>query len=160
MSASMQKRSRSTLWPASEFLRFQETLVNSGSEEYDWNLEVDLSPFSRGFPRMKEKKSIGRGVEFLNRHLSTLLFAENSRGSQMLLDFLRVHKYRRQQLMLNNRIIDLAGLQEALREAEEYLTPETGGHAAFGCYAASCRNSDLRRAGAELSVGYSRTSNC
>jgi sucrose synthase len=40
-------------------------------------LEVDLGPFNRNFPRMQMPKSIGDGVMFLNRHLSSSMFQGN-----------------------------------------------------------------------------------
>ena len=104
----------------SEFLAFKERQVN-GSEPYDRTLEVDLDPFNREFPRMHESRSIGRGVEFLNRRLSSQLFHEIGKGDRRILDFLRVHQCRGTQLMLNDRITDVTGLRGALREADDYL---------------------------------------
>jgi len=106
------------------YLKFQENIVNGRHRENDWVLEIDLKPFNRGFPRLKEKRSIGRGVEFLNRHLSTLLFSGNGEGNKKLFEFLRVHKYRGQQLMLNDWIQNVDELQEKLREAENFLSTE------------------------------------
>ncbi len=37
-------------------------------------LEIDLGPFNRNFPRMNMAQSIGQGVTFLNRHLSSGMF--------------------------------------------------------------------------------------
>jgi hypothetical protein len=37
-------------------------------------LEIDLGPFNRNFPRMNMAQSIGQGVTFLNRHLSSSMF--------------------------------------------------------------------------------------
>ncbi|MFC1493177.1 sucrose synthase, partial [candidate division KSB1 bacterium] len=105
----------------SDYLAFQEQIVTGSARDGDWNLEVDLRPFNRGFPMLKEIKSIGKGVEFLNRHLSMLMFSENNKGYQSLFEFLRVHKYRGQQLMLNERITSLEELQKALRKAEALL---------------------------------------
>ena len=105
---------------ASEFLAFKERLV-TGSAESDWMLEVDLEPFSRHIYKLHESDSIGRGVEFLNRHLSSQLFQDLGKGDQRLLDFLRVHKYRDQQLMLNDAVENVADLRLALRQAETQL---------------------------------------
>ena len=53
----------------------------------DWVLEVDLAPFQRDIPKLKEQHSIGRGVEFLNRHLSNSLFTD-AKQSEILLFYL------------------------------------------------------------------------
>ncbi len=104
----------------SEFLAFKERLAN-GIPDSEWTLEVDLEPFSREFYKLHESESIGRGVEFLNRRLSSQLFEDLEKGGQRLLDFLSVHKYRDQQLMLIDAVTSVPDLRKALREAEILL---------------------------------------
>ena len=106
--------------PVAHFLRFKERLA-AGTSEDDWVLEFDLEPFSREFYKLREANSIGRGVEFLNRRLSSRLFEELGKGDKRLLAFLQVHRYRDQQLMLNERIEDVSDLRGAIRQAEAYL---------------------------------------
>lgn len=105
-----------------EFLGHKERYVNGQEVSENWVLELDLTPFERDFPKLKEIRSIGRGVDFLNKHLSSRLFDELGKGDQKLLDFLRVHKYNGMQLMVNNRIESVSQLRRALNDAEEYLT--------------------------------------
>lgn len=104
----------------SEFQAFKERQVNGHEHADDWTLEVDLGPFNREFPKLQEARSIGRGVEFLNRRLSSQLF-DQGKGDRRLLDFLRVHQCQGKQLMLNDRITTVAELRMALRHAEDYL---------------------------------------
>lgn len=104
----------------SQFLGFKEALVEEAGPEMDhWILELDLRPFERGFPKLKEPRSIGRGVEFLNRHLSAQLFKQQGKGDQRLFDFLRVHHEGGRQLMINQSLRSVeelsAGLEKALR---------------------------------------------
>jgi len=106
--------------PVKEFLRIKEQLLSSRSEE-EFTLEIDLAPFDQEFYKLQEQDSIGRGVEFLNRRLSSHLFEEMGRKVEHVLEFLRVHHYRNQQLMLNEKITSLAQLRDALRYAEELL---------------------------------------
>ena len=108
----------------SEFLAFKERQVNGAEDSNGWALEVDLAPFNRDFPKLRESRSIGRGVEFLNRRLSSQLFHEIGRGDRRLLDFLSVHQYNGVQLMLNDRIRDVDGLRRALRRVDEYLATQ------------------------------------
>jgi sucrose synthase len=103
------------------FLQFKERLVNGTQVKASWPLEIDLEPFSREFPKMHEAHSIGRGVEFLNRRLSSTLFDDLGKGDKRLLDFLSVHNYRGQQLMLNEMVKDVDGLRSTLRNADELL---------------------------------------
>jgi sucrose synthase len=104
-----------------EFLAYKERLVDDRTRGETWTLEIDLKPFSREFAKLQEVNSIGRGVEFLNRRLSSRLFEDQDEGADLLLDFLRVHSYRERQLLLNGAIEDVAGLRQALRQAVENL---------------------------------------
>lgn len=104
-----------------EFLRFKETLARRADGPEGWTLEIDLEPFSREFHRLHESRSIGRGVEFLNRRLSSRLFEDLGKGDRRLLRFLQLHRWREQMLMLNEEIHDLHGLRAALRAADDYL---------------------------------------
>ncbi len=106
-----------------DYLHFKEQQVPDGNEN-DWSLEFDIGPFNRDFPKMRESRSIGRGVEFLNRRLSSQLFQELGKGDRKLLDFLRVHQYQGQQLMLNGRLDDVASLRRCLRHADDYLAKQ------------------------------------
>nr|WP_132974321.1 sucrose synthase [Thiogranum longum] len=110
----------------SQYLRFKERLVD-GSKAPEWMLEVDLEPFSREFLKPQESRSIGRGVEFLNRRLSSRLFEEQGKGQQRLLDFLSMHAYRGQPLMLNGLITSVPDLRRALRDADRLLSAVDAG---------------------------------
>ncbi|KAL2925817.1 Sucrose synthase [Bienertia sinuspersici] len=92
-------------------------------------LELDFEPFTASFPKPTLSKSIGSGVEFLNRHLSAKMFLDKESMRPLLdflrmhplLDFLRMHHYKGRTMMLNDRIQNLNSLQSVLRKAEEYL---------------------------------------
>lgn len=113
----------------SEYLAFEERLAQKKQNENPWTLEVDLTPFNRGFPKMKETKSIGKGVEFLNRYLSNRLFSDLEKGDKRLLEFLRVHQYQGRQLMLNQQIQSVDELQDNLRKIVRFLkTQEKDAH--------------------------------
>ncbi|MCB9385298.1 MAG: sucrose synthase [Bryobacterales bacterium] len=102
----------------SQYLHFKEKLV--GVDE-PHALELDIEPFKRGFPRLQETRSIGRGVEFLNRRLSSQLFFELGKGDRKLLEFLKAHTVGKRQLMLNGEIQGVQELRSAIRSANELL---------------------------------------
>lgn len=104
----------------SEYLQFKESLTDGGRDEHD-PLEIDLSPFERGFPKLGDVRSIGRGVEFLNRHLAGRLFDRRGQGGSMLFRFLTLHQVQGRQLMLNDLLKDTDGLRTALHDALEML---------------------------------------
>ncbi|MGB8223085.1 MAG: sucrose synthase [Polyangiales bacterium] len=110
-----------------EFLDLKERLAAGLPSGDRYVLEIDLSPFERRFPKLKDARSIGRGVEFLNRHLSGRLFVEGGSGQQLLFDFLKVHQVRGQQLMLNGSLRDTAELRDALDDALGFLNSHDDG---------------------------------
>jgi sucrose synthase len=130
-----------------EFLDIKERVAAGIPPGDRYVLEVDLSPFERGFPKLKDSRNIGRGVEFLNRHLSGRLFMDGGRGEKLLFDFLQVHEVRGQQLMLNGTLRDVEELREALAQATTLLEAHTEESDAL--------NRELRRLGFES--GWGRT---
>ena len=106
--------------PVTDFLRAKERLVdrNHGNR---WMLEIDLGPFGHHVPRLREARSVGRGVEFLNRHLTREMFRDQDRGFERFLSFLRLHQAGGQQLMLNGRVRTVDDLRESLRDAVSLL---------------------------------------
>ncbi|KAJ4959491.1 hypothetical protein NE237_026602 [Protea cynaroides] len=103
-----------------EYLQFKEELLN-GSDNDNFMLELDFEPFTDSFPRLTLSKSIGNGVEFLNRHLSAKMF-HGKDSMHPLLDFLRVHHFKGKTMMLNDKVQNLNVLQSVLRKANEYLS--------------------------------------
>ncbi|MCG5513222.1 sucrose synthase [Ectothiorhodospira shaposhnikovii] len=103
-----------------EFLAFKEHLV-SPRRLHDKPLEFDIGAFQRNFPSMRESRSIGRGLEFLNRKLSSQLFDRDGVGLHKLFLFLREHRSNGRQLMINDRLRDVDTLRSAIRAAEKRL---------------------------------------
>jgi len=73
---------------AQNYKRFSPTLYCSSNGNFV--LELDFEPFNAAFPRPTLNKSIGNGVQFLNRHLSAKLFHDKE-SLHPLLEFLRLH---------------------------------------------------------------------
>ncbi|KAM0050625.1 putative sucrose synthase [Helianthus debilis subsp. tardiflorus] len=104
----------------SEYLIFKEELVD-GQSTSPFVLELDLEPFNATFPRMSRSSSIGNGVQFLNRHLSSIMF-RNKDCMDPFLDFLRAHKHKGYAMMLNDRIQTMSRLESSLAKAEDRLS--------------------------------------
>ncbi|MDA3785634.1 MAG: sucrose synthase, partial [Deltaproteobacteria bacterium] len=103
----------------SAFLRFKEGLITSNSDEPI--LEIDLTPFERHFPKMTQTRSIGHGVEFLNRRFSSRLAQDLAKGDELILSFLKVHGYGGSPFMIKETINNMAALQQALHQGMEFL---------------------------------------
>jgi sucrose synthase len=104
---------------ASQFLFFKESLVTS--DPGFRILEIDLTHFERHFPKMTQARSIGHGVEFLNRRFSSRLGHDLAKGDELILSFLKVHGYGGMPFMINNTIKNMTGLQQALRTGMDFL---------------------------------------
>jgi len=107
--------------PVEEFLRFKEHLILPEEDEILEPPELDFAPFGRGFPKLTEARSIGQGVSFLNRKLSSDLFSDEGEGRERLHEFLGLHAMDGQNLLLVAAFPSVAGLQGALRSAREIL---------------------------------------
>ncbi|XP_062016629.1 sucrose synthase-like [Rosa rugosa] len=107
--------------PVAEYLKMKEELVD-GSANGGFVLELDFEPFNASVPKPTLSKSIGNGLEYLNRHLSAKLFTERESMHPVLLEFLRLHTHDGKNLMLNDNIEDVEELQDVLKEVEEYLS--------------------------------------
>jgi sucrose synthase len=101
-----------------EYLKFKESLVEEVPDAF--TLELDFEPFNASFPKPSLSKSIGNGVQFLNRHLSSKLFQDKESLSP-LVNFLRAHNYKGTSMMVNDKIQSLGALRSSLRKAEDYL---------------------------------------
>lgn len=104
----------------SEYLGFKEELAD-GQKCGQFILELDFEPFNVSIPRPTRSSSIGNGVIFLNRHLSSIMF-RNKESLEPLLDFLRVHRHKGHALMLNDRITKISRLESSLAKADDYLS--------------------------------------
>ncbi|WIA12982.1 hypothetical protein OEZ85_006594 [Tetradesmus obliquus] len=116
---------------AGQYLAFKEQLVDGYAASVEHNpykvLEIDLGPFNRNFPRMNMAQSIGQGVTFLNRHLSSSMFQGGmnggvNEGKLQLFEFLRGLSHKGQHLLVNpHKLLSLQQMQQALLRGDRYL---------------------------------------
>ncbi len=104
------------------FLSFKEYLVEGGKQHPV--LEFDLGPFERDFPKMTQTRSIGHGVEFLNRIFSSKLSQKLTKGEELIFSFLRLHGYNGQPFMINEKITNVDEMRLALNDGLEFLQHE------------------------------------
>lgn len=102
-----------------EFLTFKEQLAHHPRPAS--LLEIDFGPFGRDFPKLKETRSIGQGLLFLNRQLASAMFTQPQVGAQKLLHFLGVHAVEGRQMMFLSTPKDIASASSTLRQALDRL---------------------------------------
>ncbi len=103
-----------------DFLKFKEGIAYPDDNRRT-SLEIDFNPFEKDFPKMNQTRSIGHGVEFLNRMFSNRLGSDLQKGDELLLSFLRVHGYDGEAFMINSRIETVAELSSSLQRGIEFL---------------------------------------
>lgn len=104
---------------AVEYLKVKEQFINPNTNND--LLSLNFSTFYDKFPSIRESKSIGRGVEYLNRYLSSTMFTNPEKISGALFEFLFLHKYKNQQLIVNGRIDSHEKLSSSIDKALEIL---------------------------------------
>ncbi|MGB3755713.1 MAG: sucrose synthase, partial [Rivularia sp. (in: cyanobacteria)] len=88
-----------------ELLNLRDKLVDSNHSQDKEVLKIDFQSFYNVSPSLRDSKKIGNGVDYLNRYLSSKLFGENcGTWQEALFNFLKLHKYNGQQLLINERI--------------------------------------------------------
>ncbi len=92
-------------------------------------LRIDFLPFYDFAPRVRHFRNIGNGILFLNRYLSSRMFQNPDEWNLKLFEFLKLHQYDGQQLLVNgNSVPDVTTLMRRLRHTTEWLRqrkPET-----------------------------------
>lgn len=105
-----------------DLLDLRDRLVNRFNPQEGDVMEVDFQPFYDYSPAIRDPKNIGRGVEFLNRYLSSKLFQDPSQWQDAMFNFLRLHRYDGYQLLINDRIQTQQRLSDAVKQAIGLVT--------------------------------------
>jgi sucrose synthase len=116
-----------------ELLALHDRWVNRSHPNDGDLLEIDVRPFYDYAPVIRDSKNIGKGVQFLNRYLSSNLFNDANQGRQALFSFLSLHQYNGAQLLINERIQTVDQLVDRLSWALTFLAdrPQDEAYAAF-----------------------------
>ncbi len=104
-----------------ELLDVRDRFVNHYHPNEGDILELDFQPFYDYTPTIRDPKNIGKGVQFLNRYLSSKLFQDPKQWLESLFDFLRLHKYDSTQLLINGRIQSQQQLSEKIKKALTFV---------------------------------------
>jgi len=104
-----------------ELLDIRDRFVNHYHPNEGDILELDFQPFYDYTPTIRDPKNIGKGVEFLNRYLSSKLFQDPKQWLENLFDFLRLHKYDSTPLLINGRIQSQQQLSEKIKKALTFV---------------------------------------
>ncbi|MEG5041820.1 MULTISPECIES: sucrose synthase [unclassified Microcoleus] len=105
-----------------ELLDVRDRFVNHFHPQEGDILELDFGPFYDYSPTIRDPKNIGKGVQFLNRYLSSKLFQDARQWQETLFNFLRLHRYNGLQLLINDRIKSQQQLSEQVKKALTFVS--------------------------------------
>jgi sucrose synthase len=100
-----------------ELLDLRDRFVNKFHPQEGDLLELDFGPFYDYSPVIRDPKNIGKGVQFLNRYLSSKLFQDPKQWLESLFNFLRLHQYNGVQLLINQYIQTQEQLSQQVKKA-------------------------------------------
>lgn len=104
-----------------ELLDVRDRLVNHYHPHEGDRFELDFGPFYDYSPLIRDPKNIGKGVQFLNRYLSSKLFQDSSQWLDVLYQFLSQQSYQGHQFLLNQRIKNQKDLSTNLKKAITFV---------------------------------------
>jgi sucrose synthase len=105
------------LMTVQDLLDLRDRLVNRSHPNEGGILELDFQPFYDYTPTIRDPKNIGKGVQYLNRYLSSKLFQDPRQWLESLFSFLRLHQYNGTQLLINGRILSQQQLSDQVKKA-------------------------------------------
>jgi sucrose synthase len=69
------------------------------------HLRIDFMPFYDFSPTIRDIRSVGSGIRFLNRYMSSSLFSRPRVWLEKAFNFIKMHHYEGQQLLVNGAIL-------------------------------------------------------
>lgn len=105
-----------------ELLDLRDLLVNRFHPNEGDVLELDFQPFYDYSPTIRDPKNIGKGVQFLNRFLSSKLFQDPQEWQEALFKFLSLHRHNGTQLLINERIKSQTELSSKVKKALQFVS--------------------------------------
>ncbi|MBC6417438.1 MAG: hypothetical protein GDA44_00870 [Prochloron sp. SP5CPC1] len=105
-----------------QLLDIRDRFVNHFNPEEGDVFEIDFQPFYDYSPMIRDPKNIGKGVQFLNRFLSSKLFQDPSEWLDALFNFLILHSYNGIQLLINGRIKNRLELSDQVKQGIAFVS--------------------------------------
>jgi sucrose synthase len=88
----------------------------------NFNLKIDFMPFYDFSPSIRDTRTIGNGIRFLNRYMCSNIFSRPDEWNTKLFQFIQLHQHDGRQLLVNNAIIkDIETFYKKLEKMLEWL---------------------------------------
>ncbi|MGD8366891.1 MAG: sucrose synthase [Desulfobacterales bacterium] len=69
------------------------------------HLHLDFLPFYDTLPSIRDTRTVGHGIRFLNRYMCSSIFSNPEKWNRKLFDFIKMHRYNGRQLLVNGHQI-------------------------------------------------------
>jgi sucrose synthase len=103
-----------------ELLHFRDRFINPNKHNRNGKVHIDFMPFYDYGPKMKDTKRIGKGIAYLNKHLSSSLFQHPEKWNRKLIEFLKIHSFDSQPLLINGAYF--SDYQQLILSLENMIT--------------------------------------
>ncbi|KAI3982981.1 hypothetical protein MKX01_010464 [Papaver californicum] len=104
-----------------EYLKFKEMIFDEKWAKNESALEVDFGAFDFSMPSVTLPSSIGNGVHYVSKFMSSKL-SGNSEKARPLLDYLIALNHQGEKLMINENLNTITKLETALVVAEVFVS--------------------------------------
>ncbi|MGB3518998.1 MAG: sucrose synthase [Elainellaceae cyanobacterium] len=105
-----------------DLLDLRDRFVNRHHPQEGDVLEIDFEPFYDYSPAIRDSKNIGKGVDYLNRFMSSKLFQDPTQWLEALYKFLSLHRHNGTQLLINGRIQSQQQLSSQIKRAINFVS--------------------------------------
>ncbi|KAK4426997.1 Sucrose synthase 6 [Sesamum alatum] len=106
---------------ATDYLKFKEMIFDEKWAKDDNALEIDFGAFDVGVPRLALSSSIGNGLGYISKFMTSMLGGK-SESAKPLVDYLLTLDRNGEKLMINETLNTVEKLQEALVIAEVFIS--------------------------------------
>jgi sucrose synthase len=90
------------------------------------HLHIDFMPFYDFSPSIRDTRTVGNGIRFLNRYMSSNIFSRPDEWNAKLFEFIQLHQFNGQQLLVNGTLIkDFETFYNKLEKMLEWLKRKT-----------------------------------
>ncbi|KAI3464193.1 hypothetical protein Pfo_020856 [Paulownia fortunei] len=104
-----------------EYLKFKELIFDENWAKDENALEIDFGAFDVGTPRLALSSSIGNGLGYISKFMTTNL-SGGAESAKPLIDYLLTLDRNGEKLMINETLNTVANLQAALVVAEVFVS--------------------------------------
>jgi len=106
-----------------ELLEFKNRYARPDATPEVSKLHLDFMPFYDYAPNIKDVRTVGKGVDFLNKYMSSSLFRDSEKWHKALFEFLTIQCTEGRQLLINpNGITNSEALQQQLDDVLSELS--------------------------------------